>query len=48
MPPINFFDVLKSGKVKVDVQQKFDLADIGKAHASVSERKTIGTTIIIP
>jgi len=43
-----FFDVLKSGKVKVDVQQKFDLADIGKAHASVAERKTIGTTIIIP
>ena len=43
-----FFDVLKSGKVKVDVQQKFDLADIGKAHNSVAERKTIGTTIIIP
>jgi len=43
-----FFDVLISGKVKVDVQQKFDLDDIGKAHASVAERKTIGTTIIIP
>lgn len=43
-----YFEVLKSGAVKIDVQQKFTLDKVGKAHAAMSSRKTMGTTVLIP
>ena len=43
-----YFDVLKSGHVKIDVQQKFTLEEVGKAHAAMSNRKTVGTTVLVP
>ena len=42
------FDVLKSGHVQIDVQQKFTLEEVGKAHAAMSNRKTVGTTVLVP
>ena len=43
-----YFDVLKSGHVKIDVQQKFTLEEVGKAHTAMSNRKTVGTTVLVP
>jgi len=43
-----YFDVLKSGHVQMDVQQKFTLEEVGKAHAAMSNRKTVGTTGLVP
>ena len=43
-----YFDVLKSGHVQIDVQQKFTLEEVGKAHAAMSNRKTVGTTVLVP
>ncbi len=43
-----YFDVLKSGHVKIDVQQKFRLEEVGEAHAAMSQRKTVGTTVLVP
>ena len=43
-----YFDVLKSGHVKIDVQQKFRLEEVGEAHAAMSNRKTVGTTVLVP
>ena len=42
-----YFDVLKSGHVQIDVQQKFTLEEVGKAHAAMSNRKTVGTTVLV-
>ena len=43
-----YFDVLKSGHVKIDVQKKFRLEEVGEAHAAMSQRKTVGTTVLVP
>ena len=43
-----YFDVLKSGHVKIDIQQKFSLGEAGEAHAAMSNRKTVGTTVLVP
>ena len=42
-----YFDVLKR-HIKIDVQQKFTLEEVGKAHAAMSNRKTVGTTVLVP
>lgn len=43
-----YFDALKSGNVKIDVQQKFTLEEVGKVHAAMSNRETVGTTVLVP
>ena len=43
-----YFDVLKSGHIKIDVQQKFSLEEVGKAHGAMSNRQTVGTTVLVP
>jgi len=42
------FDVVSSGKVKVMVNQRYALKDVGQAHSDLEARKTTGTTILIP
>jgi NADPH2:quinone reductase len=42
------FDVVKSGDVKIRVNQRYPLADAAKAHADLEGRKTTGTTVLIP
>jgi NADPH2:quinone reductase len=39
------FDMVKSGKVKIEVQQRFALRDAAEAHRELQARKTTGSTI---
>jgi NADPH:quinone reductase len=40
------FDVVSSGKVKVEVKQRFPLKDAAEAHRQLEARKTTGSTIL--
>jgi NADPH2:quinone reductase len=40
------FDVVSSGKVKIEVQQRFPLEDAAEAHRQLEARKTTGSTIL--
>jgi NADPH2:quinone reductase len=40
--------MVKSGKVKIPVNQRYALADAVKAHEDLESRKTTGTTVLIP
>ena len=42
------FDVVAKGIVHVKINQRFALADAGKAHEALEARKTTGTTILVP
>ncbi len=40
------FDVVKSGAVKIEVNQTYPLKDAAKAHADLEARKTTGSTVL--
>ena len=40
------FEMVASGKVKVEVQQRFSLKDAAEAHRALQARKTTGSTIL--
>jgi NADPH2:quinone reductase len=40
------FDVVESGKVKIEVKQRFPLEDAAEAHRQLEARKTTGSTIL--
>lgn len=40
------FDMVGSGKVKIEINQRYPLADIRQAHIDLESRKTTGSTII--
>lgn len=40
------FDVVSSGKVAIEVQQRFALADAANAHRALESRKTTGSTVL--
>ncbi|HUE46667.1 MAG TPA: quinone oxidoreductase, partial [Aestuariivirgaceae bacterium] len=42
------FDVVKSGKVKIEVNQSYPLSETVKAHKDLEARKTTGSTILVP
>ena len=42
------FDVVLSNKVKIEIGQKYPLADIAQAHKDLEGRKTTGSTVLIP
>lgn len=42
------FDVVSSGKVKVEVPQTYALKDAARAHADLEARKTTGSTLLLP
>ncbi|MDR7032578.1 quinone oxidoreductase [Mesorhizobium sp. BE184] len=42
------FDVVKSGAVKIKINQRYALKDAAQAHADLEGRKTTGTTVLIP
>jgi NADPH2:quinone reductase len=44
----DLFQMVASGKVKIEVNQKFPLADAAKAHMALEGRKTTGSTILVP
>lgn len=42
------FEVVTSGKVKVEIPQTYALKDAAKAHADLEARKTTGSTVMLP
>jgi NADPH2:quinone reductase len=42
------FDVVGSGKVKIEVKQRFALAEAAEAHRALEGRRTTGSTILLP
>ena len=42
------FDVVKSGKVKIEVNQTYALKDAAQAHRDLQGRKTTGSTVLVP
>jgi NADPH:quinone reductase len=44
----DLFDVVKSGKVKIEVNQSYPLAETVQAHKDLEARKTTGSTILVP
>jgi len=42
------FDVVGSGKVKIDVRQRYALSDVAQAHRDLEGRRTTGSTVLLP
>ena len=42
------FDVVASGKVRIEVNQRYALSDAANAHRDLESRKTTGSTILLP
>lgn len=42
------FGMVESGKIKIDVNQRYALKDVAQAHRDLESRKTTGSTILIP
>src|SRR4051812_43969153 len=42
------FDIVKSGKVKIETTKKYKLADAAQAHRDLEGRKTTGSVVLIP
>ena len=42
------FEMIISGQLKVDISQRYSLADAAKAQAELSARRTTGSTILLP
>jgi len=42
------FDVIKSGKVKIEINQTYALKDAAQAHRDLESRKTTGSTVLVP
>ncbi|MYM68764.1 NADPH:quinone reductase [Pseudoduganella sp. FT55W] len=44
----SLFGVVSSGEVKIDIRQRYALADVRQAHIDLEARKTTGSTILLP
>lgn len=42
------FEMIASGKLKVDVSQQYPLSDAAKAQTALAARETVGSTILLP
>jgi NADPH2:quinone reductase len=42
------FDVVSAGAVEVQINQRYALKDVARAHADLEARRTTGTTILVP
>ena len=42
------FAVVGSGKVRVEINQSYALADVASAHRDLEARRTTGSTILVP
>ncbi|MFG6666430.1 NADPH:quinone reductase [Halomonas sp. HNIBRBA4712] len=43
-----FFEMIESGKIKIDVANRYPLSEAGKAQDALQARKTTGSTILLP
>ncbi|MGZ8291029.1 MAG: quinone oxidoreductase family protein [Telluria sp.] len=44
----DLFAMVESGKVKIDINQRYKLADAARAHIELEARKTTGSSILLP
>ena len=44
----DLFSVLKSGTVRISIQQRYPLADAARAHRDLEARRTAGSSILVP
>jgi NADPH2:quinone reductase len=44
----SLFDIVKSGKVKIEISARYRLADAAQAHRDLEGRKTTGSVILLP
>ena len=44
----SLFGMVESGKIKIEINQRYALADAAQAHRDLEARKTTGSTILIP
>ena len=44
----DLFQMVTSGQVKIEIHQRFPLADAAQAHAALESRRTTGKTILLP
>lgn len=44
----DLFEVVKSGKVKIEINQTYALKDAAQAHRDLEGRKTTGSTVFVP
>ncbi len=44
----DLFDVVESGAVRIEVKQTYPLADAARAHQDLEDRKTTGSTVLLP
>lgn len=44
----DLFEMVGSGKIKVDVRQRYQLSDVARAHQELEARKTTGSSILLP
>jgi len=42
------FDLMQRGKIKVDIEQRYPLAEAARAHENLAARKTVGSTVLVP
>ncbi len=42
------FEMVGSGKIKIDIRQRYPLADVGRAHEDLEGRRTTGSTVLLP
>jgi NADPH2:quinone reductase len=42
------FDLMLKGRIKVDIEQRYPLAEAARAHADLAARKTVGSTVLVP
>ena len=42
------FDLMLKGKIKVDIEQRYPLAEVARAHTDLAARKTSGSTVLLP
>ncbi len=42
------FGMIEGGKIKVDIHQRYPLAEVAQAHRDLEARKTTGSTILMP
>jgi len=46
--PRAVFDVIRQGKVKVEVRHSYPLAEAERVHRDLEGRRTIGSIVMIP
>ncbi|MBC7104044.1 MAG: quinone oxidoreductase [Parvibaculum sp.] len=44
----DLFAVVKSGAVKIEVKQRYSLAEAARAHIDLESRKTVGASVLVP